>query len=116
MVVVIRPASFPGGRRVGRRLLHGDIAIVALSQLIGFGRDLRDVEYQVLLSVGARYGHSRLHGRIERSENFLRPVLVVERCTVDGGDEIASAQTHPREGLAIGAWIDAKSLHLAAGE
>ena len=49
-------------------------------------------------------------------EDLLRPVLVVERRAVDGGDQVAGAQSDAREGLAVGARIDAEAAHLAAGE
>ena len=84
-------ASFPG-RRFDGRLVHGDIAIAALLKLLGFGCDLRDVEHEFLLPVGSRYGDSSFGGGVERSEDFLGPVLVVERRSVDRRDEIAGAQ------------------------
>ena len=55
-------------------------------------------------------------GRIQRAEDLLRAILVVERRAVDGRHEVAGPQAQARESLAVGARIDAEAAHLAARE
>src|SRR5688572_5170255 len=99
-----------------RRLVHGDHAIPAVAELFGFTRDLCQVEHQFLLAPVSRDTDSRIGRRIERGEDFLGAILVVQRGSIDRGHEVTGAQADTGESLAIGAWIYPKAAHLAAGE
>ena len=93
-----------------------DHAIAAVAELLGFAGDLRHVEHQFLLAAIARDADARVGGGIERGEDFLGAILVIQRRAIDGRDQVAGAQSDARERLAIGARVDTEAAHLAAGE
>src|SRR5688572_1306646 len=103
-----------------RTLVHRNIAIGlglrARSRLLGFGGDLRQIQYQILLTPVSGDADTRISRGTQGAEDFLGSVFVVQRGAIDGRHQVARAQADAGEGLAVGARIYPEAAHLAARE
>src|SRR6185312_16970199 len=80
-----------GRRSRGRPLRRAAGLALLAGELVGLGGDLRHIQGEILLPSIAHDCDVRLARGCERSKNLLAAGGIVERCVVDGDDEIARA-------------------------
>src|SRR4029078_3942826 len=79
----------------------------ATDHLLGVLRDLRHVERDILRLPIAHYGDVGAAGCPECCKDFLPGGRIIERCAVDGRDEIARAEAEPHKRLPVATGVNA---------
>src|SRR6185436_1628598 len=79
LLFICSSASLVPGVGFGRRLVRRDHAIWGTPQLLGFGGDLRNVQYQFLLTPVAGHADPCVGRGVQGGEDFLGTILVVQR-------------------------------------
>src|SRR4051794_40371237 len=85
---------------------------LAAGHCFGFLCDLRYVQCQILLLAAARDCDVCLTGGTQRAKDFLSASWIIQRGSIDSGDEVAWSQSQPLKGLAIAPRVHAVAFLL----